>query len=894
MWSSALMLWLLLQAESLPGAACDSLRQFVAQLPQDAREAPSELLPRAVQSLRSYRQCPGLSSSTHMQLYRQEASYLHALHRYADVLALVDTFLTRFAHQPDSMMFYQMYRWWGYEYYLLGDLPAAAVAYHQALLYLPAAAIRARVNRFADLGAIYTRMRDYETAYQYYQQAQQLWNQIPAHDSLRTWSLIEGVLNRLASLLVNYPTIGGKSREAGLAEASRLIAEAKQLLPQASGIASNLYVRLQIQLGLTEATLAYTLKRPTQALQILDHLSVLAQQSPEPHWHFEILYRRAMAYWHAERFQEAEQAFLEALSHAEQALHDDARQRVLTRLAQLYEAQNRLPEASRFFREAIPYTETYLSRLQTTQWAVLPEADWYAPYRGLVRVLLRQARYTEALHWLESSRARNLWAFRLYHAWTRQMPLAQQQLRDSLVFALNQLRMRLSDPNLPAEAALSLKSQEAELELQLRNLLALPPDRPETPLALLQQQLAHLQAGVLVYFIDAVSGVFLLTADTLRFFSLSLTADSLEQWLQQVSPVFDPQGMRVVHGARHFNLRMLHRLFERLVAPALSYLPPESPLFVVPDGPLFRLPFDALVLTFQDPYQYDRATYLVERHPISILPALGLLLDVPRATEVAIDISGLGRSRFAADPYLHETLPVVFRRQTLPDLPGVHEELLYITQRFARTQRWENQSATESRFREAATQSRVLHLASHVLLHPTSSAYHAIVLSPDAEDDGVLFLHELLRTPILADLVVLSGCNTAAGVVLPGEGLEGLQYAILAAGAHNVIATRWLLEDRSMADLMDWFYGYLAAGLPLDRALQQARLDFLRKAPPELQSPFYWAALAFFGVPHPLPLTPQNQLFSVWGWILLLFLGVGLSVLFYYRRRSCHDGSFVV
>ncbi|WP_242006491.1 CHAT domain-containing protein [Rhodothermus marinus] len=865
----------------------------MAQLPRDAREASAELYPLAVQSLRRYRQCPGLTRQQLMQLYRREASYLHALHRYADVLALVDTFLTRFARQPDSLMFYQMYRWRGYEYYLLGDLPAAVVAYNQALRYLPAREIRARVSRLSDLGAIYSRIQDYETAYQYYLQAYYLWNQIPPDDSLRLWARLD-VLHGLASLLVVHPTAGGRSREAGLAEAGRLLVEARQLLPRAN-IARRLRLQMQLELGLTEAMQRYLSGRPEQALQVLEELLQRARQLNEPHWRVEILYRQGLAFWYAGRLQEAERSFLEAQAHANEALNDDTRRLILTRLAQLYEEQGRPAKAEKFFRQAIPYVETYLIRLQTTQWATLPTASWYDPYRGLVRVLLRQQHYAEALQWLERGRARNLQAFRRYHAWTRQMPLAQQQRRDSLVHALNQIRARLSNPNLPADEALRLKSQEATLELQLRNLLALPPEQPEAPPATLQQRLARLGAAALVYFIDSVSGLFLLTADTLRFFPLTLTPDSLEQLLRQVSPVFDSEGSGSVRGARHFNLRALHRLFELLVAPALPFLPPDSPLFIVPDGPLFRLPFAALVLDFQRPYAYDHATYLTERYPISILPALGLLLDSLQATDALLDVSGLGRARFADDPRLREVLPVVFRRNPLPDLPGVHEELERITRRFVRAQRWEDYRATEPRFRQAATESRVLHLASHVLLHPTSSAFHAIVLSPSPGDDGVLFLHELLRNPLSADLVVLSGCNTADGAVLPGEGLEGLQYAILAAGARGVVATRWLVEDRSMAELMDRFYGYLAAGLPLDRALQQARLDFLKNAPLELQSPFYWAAPAFFGAPRVLPLTPKSYPLLPWGWILLLLLGVGLGVLLRYRKhRRAHGASLAV
>ncbi|MDQ7039563.1 MAG: CHAT domain-containing protein [Rhodothermus sp.] len=892
MWTFLLGFWLGLSLQVNP--SCDSLRQIVVQFPRDAREMPEARLSHAVQSLRQYRQCPGLKTSELMQLYRMEASYLHALHRYTEVLALVDTFLTRFAHQPDSFMFYRMYRWQGYEYYLLGDLPAAAVAYNHALRYLPVQAIRARVSRLADLGAIYARMRDYTTAYRYFHQAQQLWHQIPPDDSLRLWARVD-MLHGLADLLVTHPTVAGRSREAGLAEAARHIAEAEDLLTQALYLPYRLLLRQRLELKLTKARLAYMAGRPEEAVQVLTALFSLSQQLNEPHWYFQVLLQRGIALRHAGRLQEAERAFLQALSHAREALHDDARRQALIQLAQLYEDQGRLQQAQRFFQEAIPYTETYLRHLQTTRWAALPTADWHASYRGLVRVLLRQGRYQEALQWLERGRAQNLQAYRFYHAWTRQQPFALQQRRDSLVYMLNQLRARLSDPNQPAEEALALQIQEAALELRLRNLLRLSPNQPPLSLTQLQQQLASARAVALIYFIDKISGIFLLTADTLRFFPLALTPNSLELLLQQVSPVFNPAGTNATRGARHFNLRRLHELFKLLVAPALPYLPPHSPLFIVPDGPLFRLPFAALVLDLETAYAYDRATYLTERHPTSILPALKLLMDSLQTVSAAIDVIGLGRSRFSGDPQLQRALPVVLRRRGLPDLPGVHEELERVTQHFARTQRWENQWATEPRFRQAIQQSRVLHLASHVLLHPTSSAYHAILLSPSPGDDGVLFLHELLRAPLSAELVVLSGCNTAAGEVLPGEGLEGLQYAILAAGARGVVATRWLVEDRTMAELMDRFYGHLAAGLPVDRALQQARLDFLQNAPPELQSPFYWAAPALFGAPRVLALTPRTLPVWTGGRILLLLLGVGIGILLWYMyRRRTHGSSFPV
>jgi CHAT domain-containing protein len=114
-----------------------------------------------------------------------------------------------------------------------------------------------------------------------------------------------------------------------------------------------------------------------------------------------------------------------------------------------------------------------------------------------------------------------------------------------------------------------------------------------------------------------------------------------------------------------------------------------------------------------------------------------------------------------------------------------------------------------------------------------------------AEDDSFkLYARDIIRHPLKADLVTISACYGADGRTYAGEGLVGLSWAFLRAGAHNVVAALWEVTDASTPQLMDKFYGELEKGASPDAALRAAKLSLLRDS--RFHSPFYWAPFQLY------------------------------------------------
>lgn len=97
-----------------------------------------------------------------------------------------------------------------------------------------------------------------------------------------------------------------------------------------------------------------------------------------------------------------------------------------------------------------------------------------------------------------------------------------------------------------------------------------------------------------------------------------------------------------------------------------------------------------------------------------------------------------------------------------------------------------------------------------------------------------------------AEVVVLSGCQTALGRQVRGEGPIGLARAFMYAGVPRVVASLWPVDDLATSELMKRFYrAMLVTRLTPAAALRVAQRELA--ATDRWRSPYYWAAFVLQG-----------------------------------------------
>jgi CHAT domain-containing protein len=293
--------------------------------------------------------------------------------------------------------------------------------------------------------------------------------------------------------------------------------------------------------------------------------------------------------------------------------------------------------------------------------------------------------------------------------------------------------------------------------------------------------------------------------------------------------------------------RMLGRL---LLEPAVAELLPEiTRLVIVPDGALHRVPWDALRLR--------DGRLAVERYAIGIAPSAALVAALWRKADPArpagARILALGDPAFPSDSSSASRgwatgtyLSAFATAGGLPRLRGSGQEVRAIARYAKDADVRLGLDASESFLERAElTGYRVVHLATHALVDDRISVRTALALAPGGGADGFVTPGELARLRLDADLVVLSACRTAGGVVVDGEGVQGLTAPLLEAGARSIVATTWRVGDESTVRLVERFYAGLSRGLPVAEALRTAKLDALQRGVP----PGGWAAFTVVGDP---------------------------------------------
>ncbi|MDB4914995.1 MAG: hypothetical protein JWM95_2639 [Gemmatimonadetes bacterium] len=172
----------------------------------------------------------------------------------------------------------------------------------------------------------------------------------------------------------------------------------------------------------------------------------------------------------------------------------------------------------------------------------------------------------------------------------------------------------------------------------------------------------------------------------------------------------------------------------------------------------------------------------------------------------------------------------------------------------------EDTAATETAVRRALPTASLVHLATHGVAFGSERLVRSsyVALAPDRAHNGLLTVGALLDDvpPLVAELVVLSACQTGLGQLTQEEGTVGFQRALLARGARSVLVSLWSVESPAAGALIARFYAHWLG--PTGPAMSKA--EALRRAQQDLRTggdvpgwqsrwadPLYWAAFQLVG-----------------------------------------------
>jgi CHAT domain-containing protein/tetratricopeptide (TPR) repeat protein len=530
-------------------------------------------------------------------------------------------------------------------------------------------------------------------------------------------------------------------------------------------------------------------------------------------------------------------------------------------LGQLERQAGRLEEARNEMAIAIGIVEELRRGIPGEEMAEEAFGEMVEPYHEMIGILVEQRDFGEAFEYAERAKGRVLLdvlrqgrrningamtdAERSAEAGRlAQITRWNREVRDKLVSG---------DPQTEDTAEVSAKLREARLSYEdfLTQLYATHPQlriaRGESSPILWSDLGALLEgeADSLVEFVvtEEVTYLFVITRSAegridLRVHTIRVGKRTLDHDVLRFRRLLADRSLGYSPSARS--------LYDRLLRPAAAQLEHSRTICIVPDGPLWALPFQAL--------QRSAAHFLVDDAAVFYVPSLTVLREMmarKRPRTGPLRLLAFGNPSIGSE--LTSGLQRVYRNASLAPIPEAETEVRQIASFYGKGNSVVHvgRDAREDLLKKEAPGFDVLHLATHGILDNQSALYSRLLLATPttADEDGLLEAREIMQLDLHAGLAVLSACETARGRVGAGEGLIGMSWALFVAGCPTSVVSLWNVSSVSTTRLMIEFHRVLqstTSRAPTRAgALRSAALVLRRN--PRYRHPFYWAAFVVVG-----------------------------------------------
>jgi CHAT domain-containing protein len=300
-------------------------------------------------------------------------------------------------------------------------------------------------------------------------------------------------------------------------------------------------------------------------------------------------------------------------------------------------------------------------------------------------------------------------------------------------------------------------------------------------------------------------------------------------------------------------LAVSNKLYQLLLEP---FAVQTNRVIISPDGNF--LPFESFSLS---PSQPD---FLVRKFAFSYTYSAGFLIKTLRQ-----------KHRLPAANTFLGMAPVEFSpKLKQASLPGSEISLETISKHFYFPKMLTETKASRKAFLNELSNHKIVQLLTHASADSTENEptlYFA---------DSTLKLSELPASGMSkTQLMVLSACRTGVGKNQKGEGVFSLARGFAGIGIPSTLTTLWSVENKSIYELTELFYDELAKEVPLDIALQQAQIQWLKTASKSNQLPYSWAGVVLIGNSEPVEAGMSGNMMY---WIIA---GIMILMVFLLMRR---------
>ena len=310
------------------------------------------------------------------------------------------------------------------------------------------------------------------------------------------------------------------------------------------------------------------------------------------------------------------------------------------------------------------------------------------------------------------------------------------------------------------------------------------------------------------------TGAFCVTSEKIRFIEFGLSTTKLEIILRKLhfifeNSVYDRADASAMKGMADEHLR---DIYSHLIAPLKPHFTGDR-IIIIADSPFNQIPFHAL----RD--EHDR--YLNESMTLHI----------------AINPHDVEHRRTSPAKWQTRRNAVFAVSSDL--LPSIETEAGHIKKAFSKAHVYTADRATcDNLTGELRNCSGFVHIAAHASRSSENPLFSRILLY-----EGPFFPFDLFESGVKAQLVTLSGCQTAAPGLYYGNSFS-LAKAFHQAGGRYVLASLWPVSDDISMGFMMTFYGALADKKDIQAAYRTA----LQRMSDSTNNPAFWGAFVLLGV----------------------------------------------